>query len=186
MPDDIIVQFREQPLFPDYAPEPFREVSGEEDEMVETHKRFVEKLKESPYYLELPPPKPDIERYSDKFKRSRARALQKSLTTIPTDLSFFPDELHSVKDTSKVKLGHKMFKKEVDLKALDALAKEEAEGGKGKKMEGDAEDDEDAPLEEEYDEEMEEEDNDYVFNYSDEDYEGGGGGGDSDGDGGEY
>ncbi|TPX61286.1 hypothetical protein PhCBS80983_g01226 [Powellomyces hirtus] len=168
MPDDVEVQYKETPLFPEYQPNPFTPLTEEEQRTVDDWKIFTESLRELPYYIDVPPPKPDIERYSDRF-RKQIKNKGKSFTLVPTHLSFFPDELHGVKDLSKSKIGTKLARRDIDLKALDALAKEES-GAKATNANG-ADDDDDPLPEEEYDEEMDEEENDYLIDHYDEDYD---------------
>ncbi|KND03040.1 uncharacterized protein SPPG_02109 [Spizellomyces punctatus DAOM BR117] len=162
--EDVEVTYKETPLFPDYKPHPFKQMTLPEQYMVDEWKVFLDSLRELPYYLDVPPPKPDIERYSDRF-RKRTKEANKSLTGVPTDLAFFPEELHGVKDPSKSKTSAKLVKKDIDLKALDALEKEEASA----KGNADVDDDDEALPEEEYDEEMYEEENDYLVDHYDED-----------------
>ncbi|CAG8603712.1 43752_t:CDS:2 [Gigaspora margarita] len=54
-------------------------------------------LKDSAFYISAPPPPSEIQRYSDQFKKKKT---SHSLRDIKTDIAFFPDELHCVKDES--------------------------------------------------------------------------------------
>ncbi|KAF0515236.1 DNA-directed RNA polymerase III subunit rpc7 [Gigaspora margarita] len=54
-------------------------------------------LKDSAFYISAPPPPSEIQRYSDQFKKKKT---SRSLRDIKTDIAFFPDELHCVKDES--------------------------------------------------------------------------------------
>ncbi|KAJ3043144.1 hypothetical protein HDV00_005760 [Rhizophlyctis rosea] len=169
MPDDIVIQYREEPLFPEFTPDPFRELSQYEEELFEIANDYKKKVKDLPYYLELPPPKPDIERYSDRFKNNRERSKLKSLVNVPANLAFFPQELHSVKDPSKRTMSKKV-KGGLDLKRLEALEREEADG-KGDEEVVDEEQEEEMIMDEEEEDALED-DNDYaVGNYWDDDYD---------------
>jgi hypothetical protein len=91
-------------------------------------------------------------------------------------LSFFPEELHCVKDPSK-QMKTRMAKKQLDLSLLERLEKQDT---KGKDSSGVVEeDDEQVIVPEQYEEEAEEEDNDYLIQYDDDDYDAAGN--DSDG-----
>ncbi|KAI8821772.1 DNA-directed RNA polymerase III, subunit Rpc31 [Fimicolochytrium jonesii] len=180
MPDDLEVQYKETPLFPDYQPNPFTEMSKDEERLMEGWKLFMDTCKDLPYYIDVAPPKQDIERYSDRFKKPQ-KAGRKTFATVPTDLSFFPDELHSVKDASKAPRAAKLVKKDIDLSKLDALEKEEGAGGKVQAA-GEDDDDDELPAEE-IDEDLEEDDNDYIIDHYDDEYDdldGGGGSGQED------
>ncbi|RHZ62431.1 hypothetical protein Glove_340g80 [Diversispora epigaea] len=54
-------------------------------------------LKDSAFFISTPEPPVEIQRYSDQFKKKK---MQHSLRDVKTDLSFFPYELHCVKDES--------------------------------------------------------------------------------------
>ncbi|CAG8668303.1 15393_t:CDS:2, partial [Racocetra persica] len=54
-------------------------------------------LKDSAFYISAPPPPTEIQRYSDQFKKKKT---PHSLRDIKTDIGFFPEELHCVKDES--------------------------------------------------------------------------------------
>ncbi|KAI9352005.1 hypothetical protein BDR26DRAFT_319812 [Obelidium mucronatum] len=99
--DGLDVSFHDIPLFPEMKlPPVFKKVLENESELLEIDKKWSADFKDSPFYLEPAPVRDDVERYSDRFK-SWSRPKTKSLVTIPTDLKYFPDELHQVKDATK-------------------------------------------------------------------------------------
>ncbi|KAI8612107.1 hypothetical protein BC830DRAFT_1138294 [Chytriomyces sp. MP71] len=118
--------FHDVPLFPDMQfPAVFKELAPAERELLDTDKKWITAFKELPYHIEAPIVRDEIERYSDRFK-SWLRPKNKSLTLIPTDLMFFPDELQQVKDPSKKPVS-KTSKGGFDLeKRLRELEKEES------------------------------------------------------------
>ncbi|KAI9199626.1 DNA-directed RNA polymerase III, subunit Rpc31 [Polychytrium aggregatum] len=123
IPDGMIVSFHEIPLYPDFVL-PIPKVLGPQEAIiVEIDQQIAEDLKQTPYYIGPPPPKPDIERFSDIYKKVRS---SRALTETPTrqDLSFFPEELHGVKDFSKSKLGQRLLEKNIDLEAITRRAQE--------------------------------------------------------------
>ncbi|KAJ3159598.1 hypothetical protein HDU86_001607 [Geranomyces michiganensis] len=159
LPDDLEITYKETPLFPEYQVNPFTPLSPAEQQAVDDRNAFTESLKDLPYYIDIPPPKP----------------------------AFFPDELHVVKDASRgaPRGGGRLVRRDIDLETLGAralLAEGQAAGarksrggrttGEGGGGENGGDDDDDDPLpEEEYDEEMDEEDNDYLIDHYDEDYD---------------
>ncbi|KAI9355378.1 DNA-directed RNA polymerase III subunit Rpc31-domain-containing protein [Zopfochytrium polystomum] len=152
------------PLFPDRStPLPaFRPVSDEEKEMLDFNSQFLDSIKESPFYLEAPIVRDDVERYSDRYK-SWLRPKTKSLHTVNVDLKYFPEELHQVHDPSR-KPGNKSTKGAVDLeKRFKELEKEEQDESKKKKTGEIVVEEEDAAQDEPYDEEEEEEIDDYAL-----------------------
>ncbi|KAJ3416111.1 hypothetical protein HDV05_003080 [Chytridiales sp. JEL 0842] len=161
----------------------FEKLTKEEEELLEIDRKLNEERKELPYYLELPPVRDTIERYSDKYK-SWSKPKNKSLTKVDTDLDFFPEELHVVKDPTK-KITTKMAKGRIDLeKRMKELEEEEADHNKRQKAKDDIAEDEDLGIAEDaYDDEQEEEEGDYIHDYygDEDDF---GGGDDSDGGGG--
>ncbi|KAJ3051372.1 hypothetical protein HK097_007649 [Rhizophlyctis rosea] len=169
LPDDVVIKFREEPLFPTYEPEAYREPLPDEDELLKISKQYLDKVQSLPYYIELPEPKRDVERYSDRFKNKRAeRRKLKSLTKIPANLAFFPEELHSVKDPSK-RVAAKKVKKDVDFNRLAALEKAEANGEIGAPQQAEEDEDAEGEREEDYDEYDDDEENDYGEDHWDED-----------------
>ncbi|KAL2913438.1 hypothetical protein HK105_207050 [Polyrhizophydium stewartii] len=168
IPDGLIVTFQETPLYPAFDLPVFKEPTEQENDMYESHTKFLETIRSSPFYLELPVPKDPIERYSDRFKLP-TKPLNRPLQKVHNDLAFFPDELHSVKDVSK-KIVQKLVNRDIDLRQFDTL--ELAEAQQSKKDGADTiaveEGDENA-VEEEYEEENEEDDNDYLIDYYEDD-----------------
>lgn len=57
-------------------------------------------IRTTPFHFVPPPPAPDIERYSDKYKQKKEK---RGLNDISTDLDFFPEELQSILDPTKAK-----------------------------------------------------------------------------------
>ncbi|KAJ3295909.1 hypothetical protein BCR33DRAFT_717972 [Rhizoclosmatium globosum] len=164
-------------------PPVFKKLQDSEHLLLDIDKKWAADFKDSPYYLELPPVRDDVERYSDRFK-SWSRPKTKSMFSIPTDLKYFPEELHQVKDPSK-KASVKMAKGGLDLdKRLKELEKEESSASKRQKT-GGIDDDEEQPETNEYDEEDQEEEDDYVNDFYDDDHDGVGGD-ESDHGGGDY
>ncbi|KAJ3007915.1 hypothetical protein HKX48_008872 [Thoreauomyces humboldtii] len=163
MPDDLEVTYRETPLFPEYKPNPFEALKQDEQTMLDSWKIFVEEIKDLPYYIDVPVPKPDIVRYSDRFAR-QSKSVKKALANVPTDLQFFPDELHGVKDPAKSRTGTKLATRNFDLKRLDALGKDGDD-----KASDDDEEEEDLVV---YDDEEEEEENDYLVDHWDDEADG--------------
>ncbi|KAJ3134082.1 hypothetical protein HDU90_005430 [Geranomyces variabilis] len=179
LPDDLEITYKETPLFPEYQVNPFTPLSPAEQQAVDDRNAFTESLKDLPYYIDIPPPKPDIERYSDRFRKRKPNKKNNNNTfaLVPTSLSFFPDELHSVKDaSSKQHATTKLVRRDINLETLGARAAMLDEEGRVVKTRGapgeGGDDDDDDPLpEEEYDEEMDEEENDYLIDHYDEDYD---------------
>ncbi|KAJ3126511.1 hypothetical protein HK100_010214 [Physocladia obscura] len=173
--EGLDLSFRDVPLFPDMALPPiFKKVTDDERHLLDIDKKWMSQFKDSPFHLEIPPVRDDIERYSDKFK-SWARPKNKSLISVKTDLKYFPDELHQVKDPSKKPStgSAKPAKGDVNLeKVLRDAEKDEQTQNKRAKI-GDSEEDEEIDPHD-YDEE-DEEDDDYVNNYYEDDDDGAGG-----------
>ncbi|CAO3626135.1 unnamed protein product [Cunninghamella echinulata] len=137
-------------------------------------------IKSSPFYLTEPPPPRDIERYSDRYKQPDKN--KRKLRDIQTDLDMFPEELHSILDSTKAKKKRKQVMQD-DFGKIEALLdnanedKEEDEEG-GENQGSDAEEEE-----EDYDEEELVDDNDYGQNYFDNGEDDGDDGDDGDGEG---
>lgn len=127
------------------------------------------------YYRNPPIIPSETPKYSDKFKAKVQPNL--SLSNIPTNIRFFPEELHDCIDKSlKKKKKLEIIQKDIDW----SKKKERNEDNKETEL---SETDE---IIAEYDEEAEEDDNDYVENHYDEGFDeeetGNGGGGGSDND----
>ncbi|KAI9142011.1 hypothetical protein BKA69DRAFT_1124464 [Paraphysoderma sedebokerense] len=157
-------------LFPPIAPVPFpeielnppRDLSEEELEIVELNREFLKQIHKSPFYFD--------------------KIFAKKLSTISTNLQFFPEELHSVYDTKAKLKKRKVIETGIDLSTLTELEREEL--AKLEEMSDDSEEEKsDAEMEllEEDEEEDEDEDNDYAQSY----FDNGEGYGDEDDDAGE-
>ncbi|KAJ3196283.1 hypothetical protein HK101_009391 [Irineochytrium annulatum] len=193
IPDGLTVAYVQQPLYPDFPdPVPFRPINEKEKKLLDIKEKFMADLKESPYYIVIPPVTDHIERYSDRYKNKDATD-KKSLTQVPAgklrlalfkqppnadqDLAFFPPELHRVKDPTK-KPAPAKASKDPNLLSIIAKFENDDEAGAGKRAKL-AEEEDIEPVEQEYDEEEEEDEGDYnVFHESDMDDGGDGSGGD--------
>lgn len=152
-------------LFPEMdVPIPRKPTSNEIQEW-KLRKEYLAMIKDSPFHLTAPPPPPDIERYSDKYK---VVATRRNLREIETNLDFFPDELQTILDPKRKKKT-KANTSQNEYGLVEALLN--AEGKDGDKTDDeDDENKEDPDAENEYEEEDEEElvdDNDYGQNYFD-------------------
>ncbi|KAI8336572.1 DNA-directed RNA polymerase III, subunit Rpc31 [Chlamydoabsidia padenii] len=78
-----------------------RKPSSNEQTQWNLRKDYLERIKNSPFYLTVPPPPKDIERYSDRYKQTDQN--KRKLRDIQTDLDMFPEELQSILDPSKAK-----------------------------------------------------------------------------------
>ncbi|ORX89590.1 hypothetical protein K493DRAFT_305633 [Basidiobolus meristosporus CBS 931.73] len=129
-----MVFFPAEPLeiFPEIDLPIPKSITYEEREALKLLREYKKSLKESPFYLELPPPPKDIERYSDRYQhRSTSK---EHLSSVIADLSFFPEELHSAVDKTKTVKKPKKVNFNVDLEALNSLEKEEQDDGKVRPM----------------------------------------------------
>lgn len=198
VPEGLVLNYSEIPLYPDVALNPCPSLSLLDQERVALGLEFLEEMYKSPFYLDTQ--KQDLvgmislslrldqlERYSDRYK---PKLIRKPLRSIHTHLSFFPSELHNVKDPKATKrTGTRLFldylhilavkrsqETTLDLKSLEQLEKEESKG------EDKNEEEEEIP--QEYDEEMDEEEGDYQLDYYEEDMDMIGG--DSDGNNDDY
>ncbi|RKP15287.1 DNA-directed RNA polymerase III, subunit Rpc31 [Piptocephalis cylindrospora] len=175
--------------FPEIAVEKQRDPTSEEQEEIERAKDLIKAMHASPFYLLPLSPAPDIERYSDRYKVKGTE--RPALSTVLADVSFYPEELHSVHNPKAKKKEKQSSALALDVVSeLDHLVKEDeagdlgdgkGEGQDGRDGEGEAEETED--LADDFDDEDEE--NDYVEEYFDNgegdgdlDDDGGGGGGD--------
>ncbi|KAG2208465.1 DNA-directed RNA polymerase III, subunit Rpc31 [Mucor mucedo] len=154
-------------LFPEMdVPIPRKPTSNEIQEW-KLRKEYLNMIKDSPFHLTAPPPPPDIERYSDKYK---VVAPKRSLREIETNLDFFPDELQVLLDPKRRKKKQKVNTAQDEYGQIEALLN--AEGKDGDEDEegedGEKKDDEDAENDDEYEDEEElVDDNDYGQNYFD-------------------
>ena len=121
----------------------------------------------------------EIDRYSDKYLSKTAQSDQKRerLSSIVTNLAFFPEELHSVYEPAAVSKTSTAVKKSVSIKEtlthLDEIAMKEEEGKEtGEKADGAEEDDDEDADEAVYEEDEFEDETDYNASYFDngEDY----------------
>ncbi|CAO3609405.1 unnamed protein product [Cunninghamella blakesleeana] len=88
-------------LFPEMeVPVPRKPTSNEKIQYF-IRRAYIDKVKDSPFYLTEPPPPRDIERYSDRYKQPIIN--KRKLRDIQTDLDMFPEELHSILEPAKAK-----------------------------------------------------------------------------------
>ncbi|RCH85837.1 hypothetical protein CU098_005486 [Rhizopus stolonifer] len=153
-------------LFPEMDVPIPRKPTSNEIQQWKLRKEYLSMVKDSPFHLTTPPPPPDIERYSDKYK---IVAQKRSLREIETNFDFFPEELHVVLDPKRTKKKQKQRSAMEEYNQLEALLNAEDKGDgenedeDGEKKEGDEEDNE-----EEYEDEEELiDDNDYADTYFD-------------------
>ncbi|KAI8814558.1 DNA-directed RNA polymerase III, subunit Rpc31 [Cladochytrium replicatum] len=151
---------KERPLYPTFDVPHFPKPSNAEEDVVHFFREFLKEQRDLPYYLDPPPPRKDIDRYSDQYKRKMAH---KSLTNCPADLEYFPSELHSVKDPSKRAVS-KVTKRKMQMN-WDDLEKDEGKALQ-KTDELEVNEDEDIEAAEEDDDDDE---GDYGVDYYDED-----------------
>ncbi|KAJ1536408.1 hypothetical protein HK096_010860 [Nowakowskiella sp. JEL0078] len=117
----------------------------------------------SPLYIDFQKAKPDIDRYSDKYKQKVVS--RKSISSVSADLDFFPSELHSVYDPSRSG-GSKSVRKTIHQFNLDALA--DAEEKANARGEGD---DDEENIEEDIEDSEGEDENDYVEDHWGDDHD---------------
>ncbi|KAG0166837.1 hypothetical protein DFQ30_006741 [Apophysomyces sp. BC1015] len=155
-------------LFPEMdVPIPHKASSTEKSHS-KLREEYLKLVRASPFNLQAAQPPTDIERYSDKYKKA---AVKRTLREIKTDFDFFPEELQSILDPSKMKKKRKVYDEEdqINLEALLDEAGEQKDDdedkeGDGEKKEGGSE----GEYEEEYEDEEElVDDNDYAQNYFD-------------------
>ncbi|KAJ2653882.1 hypothetical protein IWW40_000166 [Coemansia sp. RSA 1250] len=144
--------------YPEYDILPVREATKEERHIIDLMNQFQAEMKASVFYLQQPAVPHDIIRYSDRYITEAKTA---SLKNIKTDLQLFPEELHSVVSSKKIRRTKATEESSEDvLKMLDRAQQKE-----GEKDEEDKSDQEEELLEEEEDDE--EEGNDYLDTYFD-------------------
>ncbi|KAJ1781501.1 hypothetical protein LPJ59_007038 [Coemansia sp. RSA 2399] len=179
--------------FPEHDVTAGRASTKEEKHIAELAQEFRENVKSSVFYLHLPPPPRDVERYSDRyFKNQGSGYVQHPLKGLQTNVDLFPEELHTVLLKKRVKRTRVQADGEDDLlevlkKTKDDDGDDDAEDGDKDKEKKDGESDDDDGVEGEIEEEEEEEENDYMDSYFDngeeddmgdaDDDDGGGGGG---------
>ncbi|KAF1806626.1 DNA-directed RNA polymerase III, subunit Rpc31 [Mucor lusitanicus] len=152
-------------LFPEMDVPIPRKPTSNEIQQWKLRKEYLNMIKDSPYHLTAPPPPPDIERYSDKYK---VIAEKRSLRDIETNLDFFPEELQAVIDPKRGKKKQKSRAVVDEYGQIEALLNAESKEGEEEEEDGEKKDDEDAENEEEYEDEEElVDDNDYAENYFD-------------------
>ncbi|CEG81907.1 hypothetical protein RMATCC62417_16049 [Rhizopus microsporus] len=154
-------------LFPQMDVPIPRKPTSTESHQWKLRKEYLEMVKSSPFYLTVPPPPPDIERYSDRYK---VQETKRSLREIETDLDFFPEELQTVLEPKRVKKKQKTVSLQDEYAQLEALLSTEVDENKeGDDEEGEEKkEEEEEELEEEYEDEEElVDDNDYAQNYFD-------------------
>ncbi|KAI8379491.1 DNA-directed RNA polymerase III, subunit Rpc31 [Radiomyces spectabilis] len=153
-------------LFPEMdVPIPRKSTATEETQW-KLRKEYLTLIKNSPFHIQRPPPPPDIERYSDKYKSTETK--KRSLRDISTDLDFFPEELMSIIDPSKAKKKRKKQVAQDDFGQLEALLNAEDKDDDGEDNDEEKEEGEGEENEEEYEDEEElVDDNDYNQTYFD-------------------
>ncbi|KAJ1654390.1 hypothetical protein IWQ61_005675 [Dispira simplex] len=142
-----------------------RQPNSQEQECLKFYRAYLTTLKDSPFYLDLPPPPKAIERYSDKYLQNNQQKSRGGLAANKLDIGFFPDELYSVVDRKKAQGGALLKKRrniKVDLSALDGIEHDSDPENEEGKVAG-VEDDELEDFEEE--EEDEEAGHDYNETY---------------------
>ena len=164
--EGLVIQFKSTPAFPHVDLTRFTTDDGD-GLLYKADQALMAGFKESVYYQQQVTQVADVERYSDRFKS--AVAAKRSLATVTTDLAFFPDELHSVKDAKKIRTNPRIVTKDLDLDALERLAKQEEKQGPETLQ------DEQVSPEASYEEELEEDDNDYLIDYYEDDMDAFGG-----------
>jgi DNA-directed RNA polymerase III subunit RPC7 len=96
-----------------------RKPTSNEIQQWKLRKEYLGMIRDSPFHLTAPPPPPDIERYSDKYKviaaKRSLRDIETSkafifeiyykyvILTFKLDLDFFPEELQPVIDPKRGK-----------------------------------------------------------------------------------
>ncbi|KAK7116082.1 hypothetical protein V1264_001827 [Littorina saxatilis] len=164
------------PLFPPlvHKPIPLQDSTPSEKTMIELKQEFLEKFRQSPFYLTMDEKKHEIERYSDRYQSNQQEQKEK---WVP-DWSMFPAELKPKKRKAQstgrpnLKAARRTLGTDDVLSKLENLEKstlaenagnEEGDEEEEEKEEEDREGDE----EEENDEGDEEEETDYNVNYFD-------------------
>ncbi|KAJ2368622.1 hypothetical protein IW150_005362 [Coemansia sp. RSA 2607] len=157
------------PLFPEYEPTPAVEPSSEERIILKLMEEFRNEIQSSVFFLKPPPTPPDVERYSDRYHVSDDKS--KSLKELKTDITLFPEELHSVLTKKRVKKskrteddGEAMLAALQGVKDDDGNSDEDDDDGNDAKGNKGGEDGEEL---EEQEEEEDEEENDYLDAYFD-------------------
>lgn len=179
LPDVVL---KPPPLFPDtdYKPVPLK-TGEDEDYMLALKQELRETVKRTPYFIETPEEKQDIERYSKRYMKVYKEEWVPDWRMLPREM--MPRKKCRKDPKSKAAKGacrNPSLANSTDvLKKIEELEKkgdgeksdeenEEKEGGKEKNKEGDDDDDDEEPAEqEEYDEEEQEEENDYINSYFD-------------------
>ncbi|OBZ86063.1 hypothetical protein A0J61_05889 [Choanephora cucurbitarum] len=154
-------------LFPEMDVPIPRKPTSNEIQQWKLRREYLTMVKDSPYHLTTPPPPPDIERYSDRYK---VVAAKRSLREIETNFDFFPEELHVVLDPKRAKKKQKQRTAQDEYNQLAALLNVDEKGdGENDDEDGEKKDGEDEENEEEYEDEEEEliDDNDYAETYFD-------------------
>ncbi|CEP18891.1 hypothetical protein [Parasitella parasitica] len=152
-------------LFPEMDVPIPRKPTSNEIQQWKLRKEYLGMVKDSPFHLTAPPPPPDIERYSDKYK---VIAPKRSLRDIETNLDFFPEELQTVIDPKRGKKKQKSRAAIDEYGQLEALLNAEGKDGEDEDEDGEKKEDDDAENEEEYEDEEELiDDNDYADTYFD-------------------
>ncbi|KAJ2063171.1 hypothetical protein GGI17_001907 [Coemansia sp. S146] len=151
--------------FPEYDIVAGRAATEEERHVADLMEKFRAEMQSSVFCLQPPAPARDVERYSDRYFKATTR---QSLKGLKTDVSLFPDELHSelLKKSAKGKKAA-VYSGNGLLDALKGAKDDDEEGGDKSGSDADKTDKEDGDEElgDEEDEEDEEEGNDYLESY---------------------
>ncbi|KAJ3300295.1 hypothetical protein HDV03_002291 [Kappamyces sp. JEL0829] len=191
IPDNLVVSYRETPLYPEIEVKAYRPATEYEAELAHTTKRFKQNAKDSLFYIGAQPEAPgmfcrissiEVERYSHKYLAAAKKdPFKTQIGKISLNLDFFPEELLSSISSGKKRKSTLAPMVDLDLsKIADQLEKEELQGDSAVSKDGEQPNDSDDP--DEFDDEFDDEDgeNDYGIDYYDEDQDafGSDGGGD--------
>ncbi|KAI8897248.1 hypothetical protein BC833DRAFT_594507 [Globomyces pollinis-pini] len=164
-PIGLSLDYNEKQLYPTLPDLPmFKVLNDNESEIYDTKVKMEEKMKALFYFIEPEHPKPEMERYTDRYtKRIKKASFRTGYSKLKINYEFFPEELQSI-----AKLNSNEGLLNIDYMArLASLADVEDQGNADKQ---ENEDDSDAEgLQGEDDDEMGDEDNDYVNDYYDSD-----------------
>ncbi|CAB4398819.1 unnamed protein product [Rhizophagus irregularis] len=161
--------------------------SEDEQEMLKALFAYKASLKDSLFFITSTPSSRDIQRYTDQFKKKKT---QRSLQDVKTDLAYFPQELHIVKDksikvTNSIDTNQRKVQSDLNLTFGKLLEQEGREKTKNVEHENENEFEKDSNMEQDLEDEEYEEAADYIENYFDDgdddafDDDGGGGEGEA-------
>jgi hypothetical protein len=139
--------------------------SEDEQQVLNAMSAYKASLKDSAFYITPTLPSYNIQRYSDQFKKKKTKC---SLRDIKTDLAFFPDELHIVKDDSiKVSTDTNQRKVQFDLNLTFGQFLEQESKEKTKNVEHENENEIEKYSDMEQEDEEDEDAADYIESYFD-------------------